>query len=88
MIQLKKMGYFEVTLMRDCFGYYLCRFWIENDYSEYRSRNKFKAYRGGLIKANEHFSHKLVRLEYLKNFERLLQDPLYHDRIMEILNKP
>jgi hypothetical protein len=45
-ILLKKIGRYEVTLMKDIFGRYLCRFWIGFDYTEYESKNKFTAFRG------------------------------------------
>lgn len=45
MIQLRKMGVREVTLMKDIFGFYLCRIWVGYDYVEYRSKNKFTAFR-------------------------------------------
>lgn len=45
MIQLKKIGNYEVTLMKDIFGRYLCRFWRGFTYREHQSKNKFTAYR-------------------------------------------
>lgn len=49
MIVLKKIGVYEVTLMKDIFGRYLCRFWYNLIYREFRSKNKFTAYRNALI---------------------------------------
>lgn len=49
MIVLKKIGVYEVTLMKDIFGRYLCRFWHNLIYREFLSKNKFTAYRKALI---------------------------------------
>lgn len=53
MIQLKKIGIYEVTLMKDVFGFYNCRIWIGFDYFECSNRNKFTAYRNALAKIND-----------------------------------
>lgn len=45
MIMLKQMGKYEVTLQRDIFGRYLCRFWLGTKFSECFDKNKFTAYR-------------------------------------------
>ena len=50
MIQLKKIDKYEVTLMKDIFGRYLCRFWLGSVYKEQLHKNKFTAYRKALIK--------------------------------------
>lgn len=38
MIVLKKIGVYEVTLMKDIFGRYLCRFWHNLIYREFLSK--------------------------------------------------
>lgn len=49
-MELKKKGKYEITLMRDIFGVYLCRFWLGYTYKEHQSKNKFTAYKEALKK--------------------------------------
>lgn len=53
MIQLKKIGIYEITLMKDIFGFYTCRIWKNYFFKEYRSKNKFTAYRNALKLINK-----------------------------------
>ena len=73
MIQLKKIGKYEVTLMRDVFGRYLCRFWLDNIYREHTSKNKFTASREAFLKMAPHlkFGSKKGKMEFSNSIERL-----------------
>jgi len=58
MITLKKIGMYEVTLMKDLFGRYLCRFWKGNEYTEGFNKNKFTAFREAKLKISKSINYR------------------------------